>query len=377
MNFAVYVLIITSIVSSSVAGERNNIALDIYNRDQAFVKEQRTVYVKKGMNSIDFHKIADGIYGHTAQVKPLEADVKVQAMSVSYNFDLVSHEKIMKKYIGQWFSFETEDQDYYGRLLGFDDSHLFLQPDTSDKLLWVVERGKMTDLFYPELPEGLFTEPTLRWEIDATRKYKKLPVEICYLTSDIYWVCDYRAELMEGNLLNIAGYFTIRNDLLLSYPDAQITLVAGETHRSEDPEGGDSETAPLGSGGELSCERLFEYYRYKLENPLDLRAGQTIQVPFFEGREVQAERRFVFPHLLENNQVNIIMRFNNAAGNGLGEALPEGDIGIYKRAEDRSLHFIGEDVFPATETFGLVRHGPTRLSVDLKLWGSNIVQSYH
>jgi hypothetical protein len=255
----------------------------------------------------------------------------------------VSHEKILTRYLGRWFSFSSEDAAYEGRLLHFDADNLFLQPDTTDPLIQVVERVKLTEVFYPSLPEGLFLEPTLRWEVESRRDASDIPVELSYLAQGINWLCNYRAELAGPDSLELAGSFAIANELPLEFPRARMALVAGWTHRAEDKDGGE---AALGAetGADPGGERLFEYYRYPLPNPLDLRSKQNILVPFFSPRRVKAERRFVLPHLLDQEPVQIKLSFLNQAAAGLGFSLPEGGICIYRRSADGNLEFIGEDI---------------------------------
>jgi len=322
---------------------RTNISLDVYNRDQALVREVRRVDLVKGEGAADFCRIATDIFGYTARIRPLEKERLIATRSLSYNYDLVSQEKLLERYLGQWFSFSTEEADYVGRLLRFDSTHLFLQPDTLGLVIQVVERGKLKEMYYPAIPEGLFLEPTLRWEYVSEKELEDLPVEISYLTTDINWTCDYRAELLGEDSLELSGNFTLDNQLPLDFPDAKITLVAGWPHRAEDPRegGGDALNAPTLPSRDDS--RLFEYHRYPLPKTLTLRHSQTIQVPYFIPRRIKVERRFVCPHILDGEEVRVKLSFLNVSASGAGFSMPEGDVGLYKRDHDGSLAFLGED----------------------------------
>jgi len=332
---------------------REQISLEIYNRDQALVREVRRVDLDKGSSSVDFHHIADGIFGHTAAIRALDNDARLTTTQLAYNYDLVNEDKMLQRYVGRWFSFATEDADYHGRLLQFDSTNLFLQPDTTDPMVEVVARGKLTEMFYPRIPEMLFTRPTLRWMVNSEKRNRDLAVEISYLTSDVTWMCDYRGEVIAGDSLLLSGNFTISSDLPLDFPKAQVTLVAGWTNRSEDPDGGDN-AASFTTRETQPDARLFEYHRYPLEQPVDLFGGQTIQAPFFTERRIKAERRFVLPHTLESDQVMVEMKFINGAI-GAGTPLPEGDIGLYQRTPDGGLSFVGEDFIEATPAGGDVK----------------------
>ena len=342
------------VASAAPAGPdtRERIHLEIYNRDQALVREVRRVDLDKGSDTVDFHHIASGIYGHTTAIRPLDDDIRLTTAQLAYNYDLVSEDNLLQRYIGRWFAFATEDADYHGRLLHFDATHLFLQSDTTDPGVTVILRSKMTEMFYPSLPEMVYTRPTLRWMVEADKRYRDLPVEISYLTSDVTWMCDYRGELLSGDSLSLSGTFTISSSLPLDFPAAQVTLVAGWTNRSEDAGGGSAASAT--ARDTPSGDRLFEYHRYPVAQPVDLFGGQTIQVPFFTERRVKAERRFVLPHLLDEDRVMVEMKFVNGAA-AAGIPLPEGDVGLYQRTGDGDLSFIGEDFIDATPAGGEVK----------------------
>ena len=352
------IVLILMIASSIAQAVPQDVYLEIYNRDQALVREIHTVDLDKGLNSIDFRGIAEGIYGHTAQITPLKHPENVNTRSVSYNYDLVTHDKLLQKYLGQWFSFNADDMIYEGRLLRMDDEHIFLQPDTTELTIEVIQRGKLTEMYYPSLPEGLYTEPTIVWTVNSDKKHKNEPVELSYLTSDVSWMCDYRAEIIDDGKLKLSGYFTIDNQLPISFQNANIALVAGSTHRSTDPAGSDASAVEQRSGQSddkrsgADAQKFFEYYRFTLENKFDLQSNRTIQTPYFEAMSITAEKRFTLPHLYEGENVRVQYILANSKANGLGLPLPEGDIGIYRRADDGALSFVGEDFLGMTPVGG-------------------------
>ena len=264
----------------------------------------------------------------------------------------MDHDKLISRYVERWFTFSAGDIEYEGRLLKMDDDNLFMQPDTNDPMIEVVEMSSLSEMFYPKIPEGLFIEPTLRWDVQSQKRLKKLEVELTYLTSDITWFCDYRALVLTDSTLELSASFTIDNQLELSFPEANLAFVAGSTHRSNDPESGEPETMRRVSGkyGQADTEgqRHFEYYRFPLDRTVNVNRNQTIQIPFFESSHVIYQKVYIFPHLLENHQVKVILEIRNSAESGLGKPLPEGDWGIYRRVENQNISFLGEDFVMAT-----------------------------
>ena len=331
---------------------RKSVGIEIYNRDQALIREIRQIELDKGLNIIDFHSVADGIYGHTAHVQATEHQDRITPLSLSYHYDLIDNDKLISRFVGKWFTFSAGDMEYEGKLLKVDDYNLFMQPDTTDPTIEVVELNSLSEMIYSKIPEGLFTEPTLRWEVNSNKKLKKLDVEITYLTSDITWYCDYRAVLKGDSILELFASYTIDNQLELSFTEANIAFVAGSTHRSSDPENSDPETIRQSGRkmdqAEVTGQKHFEYYRFPLDRSITLNHNQTMQIPFFSNDKVDYQKRYVFPHLLQNQRVKVILEISNNAETGLGQPLPEGDWGIYRRIENGAISFLGEDYVMAT-----------------------------
>ena len=355
-----------ALLSPCFALAQGKVSLDIYNRDLASIRDVRVVNLQKGDGSVDFIGIAEGIFSHTAQVRILEKADKVTTRELTYSYDLVNLEKLMLRYIGKWFSFQSDETTYQGRLLSFDDKNIFLQPDTTAPDIQVVQRSNLTEMFYPGLPEGLFAVPTLTWRYHSDKDFDEIPVEISYNTTDITWMCDYRGELTSDSSLLLNGSFTITNDLPLPFPQAKISLVVGKPHRSDDPKNsgsGEAVAEPGGAGGKgtQTAEKIGELYRYELPNPVNLFAHQTVQVPFFSGKMVKIEKRAEYPHLLDEQQVMNRLKFAYKRDLTGDAALPEGDIGLYRRTKSGDLTFIGEDFVPTTPAGGVVdlTLGPT------------------
>ncbi len=354
-------IFLCSTISLLPTPERTSVSLDIYNRDLAMVRDTRLTHLREGKTIVEFTGVTQGIFGHTANIRPLKASGEIEQLGLSFNYDLISQEKLLKCYLFQWFSFTADDATYQGVLLAFDDKHLFLKPDSLSNEIHVVERSKLTEMFYPGFPGDLYFQPTLRWEVKASKDIGELPVEISYLTTGITWVCDYRGEMIGQDSLSLSGSFTISNDLQTSFPGAKVSLVVGKPHRSSDPEGtsGGDEVSLPGKGGGASAmasapERLGELYRYYLPEPVHLEGFQTIQIPFFKEKRIKIERRYFFPHLLDDQTVATQIKFD-VSKSLLGETpLPEGDVGIYHRSKGGDLLFAGQDFIPITPFGGSV-----------------------
>ncbi|MDP8227943.1 MAG: hypothetical protein P9M15_00660 [Candidatus Electryoneaceae bacterium] len=352
MKLTLAFIIVTALLAASDQGLTENVGLDIYNRDQALIREIRSVDLVKGVNTVDFHRIASGIYAHTAYAQPLEQTDRVSLLSLSYQYQTFNPDELLEHYLGAWFSFICGTQRYEGRLLHFDDYDIYFQPDSTVPTIQALDRGDITQ--FDSMPSRMVTEPTLRWKVRSKKKLTNFPVELMYITSGIAWTCDYRAELISDDEMELSGYFSLDNGLQIDFPQARITLVAGQTHRSRDPQSVERDAHPGIGEGRDRVERLFEYYRYPLEESVDLTGNMTMQIPFFEPRRVGIEQRFVVPHILGGDVVRTKIRFCNDHTSGIGQPLPEGDFGLYRRAADRTLMFVGEDKISATPVGDIV-----------------------
>jgi len=352
--------LLATLVAFSPTPDRESVSLDIYNRDLAMVREVRLLSLH-GVAACELPGISEGIFGHTANIKPLKYSDKIKTLSLTYKYDLISQEKLLQRYLFQWFSFTADEATYQGRLLAFDDDHFFLQPDTLDNRIHVVERNKLDEMFYPGFPGDLYFRPLLKWEIETSKDLDNVPVEISYLTTGITWMCDYRGEMIGEDSLLLSAGFTISNDLQIPFPNAKVSLVVGKPHRSSDPEGtsGGDEVSLPGKGSRtvptaISPEKVGELYRYQLEKHVHLDGLQTIQIPFFNDKRIKIEKRYFFPHLLEDQTVATQMRFDLASAIFGETPLPEGDIGLFRRDKEGSLLFVGQDFIPITPSGGSV-----------------------
>lgn len=355
------ILVCFSLQAFHPTPERTSVAIDIYNRDLAMVSDVRQTWLYDGVVGVEFTDIAEGIFGHTANIKPRKFGDKITIKGLTYNYDLISQEKLLRRYLLSWFTFTADDATYQGRLLAFDDDHLFLQPDTLDNAIHVVKRSKLDEMFYPGFPGDLYFRPTLKWEIDVAMNRHEVPLELSYLTTGITWMCDYRGEFIDEDSLLLSATFTIANDLQISFPNAKVSLIVGKPHRSTDPEGtsGGDEVSLPGKNAPKQAknsipEKLGELYRYELENPVHLEGFQTIQIPFFRDKRLKVEKRYFFPHLLDDQTIAAQIRFDVDKAVFGNAPLAEGDIGLYHRTKQGDLLFSGQDFIPITPTGGLV-----------------------
>ncbi|MBW2195938.1 MAG: DUF4139 domain-containing protein [Deltaproteobacteria bacterium] len=239
----------------------------------------------------------------------------------NFEYDLVSSEKILEKYIDHPIEIIRENGELVrGVLLNKQRGSLVLRTDNGIKLLpWNDE----TTISVGDLPEGLITRPTLVWAL-AGVKGDKEKVEVSYLTTGMDWQAQYVGVLdAKSNSIGLDAWVSVNNRCGTTFKDAKLKLVAGEVHRALAPESRRREKGVYQMQAEAVADRGFK------------------EREFFEYHIYDLGRRTT----VKNNQIKQIALFppaTNKENAGLGKPLPAGVFRIYKK-DQASLEFVGED----------------------------------
>ncbi len=342
------------------------------------VREKRNVDVNEKVGTIQFTDVASQIDGTSVQFKSI-TDPQATVLEQNYEFDLVSADKLLEKYIDKQLGVLTKDGSRYsGSLLSFDANQLVIRQDAG---IVMVQRGdNVKDIQFGALPEGLITKPTLVWKL-ATEKVGKQLIEVAYQTAGISWQADYNAILNPNDTkLDLGGWVTINNQSGATYKDAKLKLIAGDVRRAPAPQtftGRAMSKAMMAdaAGGGFEEKSFFEYHLYTLGRPATVAQNQTKQIELLKAADVPVKKVFLYDGAPQyrfygglnnaadygsedsNKKVNVVVEVKNSKENNLGMALPKGKMRLYKRDEaDGSLEFIGEDEIdhtPKDETIKL------------------------
>ena len=131
-------------------------------------------------------------------------DPQAQVLEQNYEFDLVSADKLLQKYIDQKITVHVRDgKAYEGILLSYDSQRLVLAGSKDKGPIFLVERGEnVKRIQFSKLPEGLLTRPTLVWEVEARQAGKHL-VEVSYIAQQVAWRADYNGVRPHSALANL------------------------------------------------------------------------------------------------------------------------------------------------------------------------------
>jgi hypothetical protein len=313
----------------------------------------------------------------------LTAPEATRVVEQSFQFDLVSTEKLMERYIDQIVTVDqlagNRVEQLTGRLLS-----------TQGGLVLAAENGEIhtlnsyTGVHFPDLPGGLMTRPTLIWDV-ATDQAGRHDTRVTYQTAGITWWSDYNLTISPGadansGFLDVGAWVSILNRSGASYEDARLKLIAGDVNRAQPPDEVRAfarravEQEALADQG-FAEQSFFEFHLYTLGRNTDIADNSTKQIELFPTvRRVPAKKQLVYYGLLPeylgfggrytqrelgvpmNTKVDVYLEFENREAVGLGIPLPAGRMRVSQLdAADDSLEFIGEDVIDHTPKDETVR----------------------
>jgi hypothetical protein len=339
----------------STAADQKSVSITIYNDNLGLVKDVRAVDMKTGVQSLWFEGVAAQIDPTTVHIRSVDAPNALTVIEQNFEYDLVSPERLMQKYIGQTVELVTsrenkDDETIRAKLIGIQGGTVY---QLEDGKIAINPPGRVV---LPALPAGLISEPSLVWLLDSSKP--KHTIEASYLTAGIGWRSDYITVLSADDAkADLSGWVTIDNQSGTSYENASLQLVAGDVHRAL-PEYGavpmmDGAVRSLAKEEQFREEAFFEYHLYSLERKATVKDRQTKQISLLSAEGVKVKKTFVIsPQYsfwfarsaeVEKPKVGVYVSLDNSKKNGMGMPLPKGIVRVYKKDSAGSLQFIGED----------------------------------
>jgi hypothetical protein len=334
----------------SEATARRELDVTVYNSNLALIREVRQADLPAGIFALEFRDVPAEIAPTSLVVEPA-GRTGLQLLEQNYEFDLMSKEKILEKYVGREVAWLQEDgQRITGKLLGMSAGPVF---EVAGEIVFEVP-GRIA---LPALPENLRARPTLVWRAQ-TQRSGSAEIEASYLTRGVSWSADYVLQLdRSGERASLQAWVSLDNRCGASFADARLLLVAGEIHQAPPPSPR-LETQPMmyaakADLGGVTEEALYDYHLYTLPGRTTLKDAQIKQVSLFEANQIKVARRY---RLTSNpgyfrgggnreseEKVRVFYAFRNEADNQLGVPLPAGVFRVYGEAESGSRQLLGED----------------------------------
>lgn len=340
---------------TSTLKDQQDVAITIYNSNIGLVKDTRLIDLRPGIRELKFMDVAAKIDPTTVHIKSLINGSSLNVLEQNYEYDLLSPQKLLEKYVGQKVQLATinpeskKEEIVEATLLSTQGGNIF---QIEDK----IHIGHHGRIVLSKIPENLISQPTLVWMLE-NKLSKPQKLEASYLTSGINWKADYVAVLNKlDTLTDLTGWVTIDNRSGATYQNALLKLVAGDIHRVQ-PEMKMDYARPLAAAKEASPqfkeESFFEYHLYTLDRRTTIKDNQTKQMTLLDANQVPLKKLFIFAghpqyYYYQNpssqkQKVGVFLELENTKKNNLGIPLPKGTIRVYKEDKDGSLQFVGED----------------------------------
>jgi len=278
----------------------------------------------------------------------------------NYEYDLLNPQKLLDKYVGKEVTLvrlrtennSTKEESVKAALLANNEGPVWRVGNE-------IVTGMGSDrLVFPDLPENLYSKPTLVWLLDNAREGEQT-VEASYLTGDMNWNADYVLTVAaDQKVADLNGWVTIVNNSGTAFKNAQLQLVAGEVHRVVPPVPLGGVTLALGRAKakeEFAQEAISEYHLYTLERRTTVQNNETKQISLLSSSGVRLVKHFEVngqsyyyrnayrPGSPLKDPVEVHLKFRNSAGNSLGQPLPAGTVRVYQGDSKGRVQFIGED----------------------------------
>jgi len=359
---------------TSTQQDQKDLAVTVYNSNVALVRDVRRLRLPAGTLDLRCMDIAAEVNPATVHIVSLTAPKDLSVLEQNYEYDLLSPQKLLQKYVGKELTLvrqvtennSTKEIPFKATLLALNDGPVW-------KVGSEIITGMGADRYeFPDLPENLYSKPTLIWLLDNTRAGEQT-LEASYLTNQVNWNADYVLTIrtdQRGADLN--GWVTVINNSGTAFRNAQLQLVAGEVHRVSEV----SAAAPrpmmmkaaVAPAPQFVQEPISEYHLYTLERRTNLQDKETKQISLLGATGVGFDKIFEVDgqqYYYHNAQrpgepikepVQVHIKFKNSQENSLGIPLPAGTVRVYQGDSKGRVQFIGEDRIghtPKDETLDL------------------------
>lgn len=356
----------------SPQSDQTSVAVTIYNEDLALVKDSRKLNPSNGLSALSFRDVSAQIKPETALLRSLQPNSSLQVLEQNFDFDLLTPQKLLEKYVGQQVTIirtnpttgaETEEA---ATVLSAQDGVVL-------KIGNRIETGIPGRIVYPSVPGKLKDRPTLTTQVQY-KGGEQSSLELSYLTGGLQWKADYVAELSsKEDAIDLSGWVTLTNTSGTAYPNAKVQLVAGDVNRVREairPKTMMMRSEAMVADAAMPSEQgLLEYHLYTLPRATTIAENQTKQVALLSAQHIPARKELVltgadyyyqgqYRDMEKKQKVQVFVEFENKESSKLGLPLPKGTMRVYKKDNDGTAQFVGEDQ---------IDHTPKNDTVRLKL----------
>jgi hypothetical protein len=320
--------------------------------------------------------IAATVNPATVHFRSLTEPARVSVLEQNYEYDLLEPEKLLRKYVGRDVTLvrtrqdagTTVEENVQARLLSYNNGAIWQIGGE------IVTGLSASQIKFPELPENLYSRPTLIWTLENQGGVDHR-VEASYLAGGMAWNADYVLTVTRNDrTADLDGWVTLRNGSGTSFKNASLQLVAGDLNRV----GNAMADAVYESkalrrempSAAMQQEAFSDYHLYTLARRTSIHNNETKQVSMLGATGFPVLKRYVVngqamyyrnaqnPGSPLRDDVQVFYQLKNDAASGLGMPLPAGTVRVYQADSKEALQFVGED---------RIVHTPKDETVNLKI----------
>ena len=203
---------------SITGADQREVMVTVYNGNLGLVKDVREIRLDAGAIEARFADVAAQIDPTSLHLRSLTDAAGLRILEQNYEYDLLSSEKLMEKYVGRKVRLYQGNGSYQEATLLSTRGPVY---DINGQ----IHMGHFGSVVLPALPENLVSKPTLAWLLRNTRPTPQR-VEASYLTGGISWKADYVMLINAADTrTDLTGWVTITNQSGATYRDTALKLV--------------------------------------------------------------------------------------------------------------------------------------------------------
>jgi hypothetical protein len=154
-------LVFTSALLTAQEPNQKSVTITVYNQNLGVVKDVRELNISSGISTIKLTDVAQFIDPTSVHI-----DIDGEVLEQNFQYDLVSMDKILNKYIDKDIQLVSEKGEFIeGKLLSANGFQIVLQK--RDGGLLMLPSASKYQISVGSLPDGLITRPTLIWMVNS------------------------------------------------------------------------------------------------------------------------------------------------------------------------------------------------------------------
>ncbi len=336
--------------------DQTDVAVTVYNSNRGLVRDRRKVKMLPGEVELRFSDVAAQIKPETVSLRSLTAPQDLRVLEQNYEYDLMSPEKLMEKYVGKELrllstSTELNFNEIKAKLLSVNNGPIY-------EIEGAIHIGHPGTVVLPEIPDELIAEPSLIWQLENDGTDHE--IEATYLTEGINWRADYVLSLAKDERrMGLEAWVTLDNQSGAAYRNAQLKLVAGDVNVVMEDLNMSKRARAAGmmemaaAAPPMREESFAEYHLYTLQRRTTIKQNQSKQVSLLSVSEAPVAKVYEYRGRvefysqamppMEAENVDVFLTFKNEEAAQMGMPLPGGIVRVYQEDQDGMRQFAGED----------------------------------